>query len=203
MRMIARLFLSVLVILVAACSSAPKNPEAAPKLDQSGALKVHPGLLGLPVPPELQTADDNRRVAKVNVAGADDGAAATGERPGAARMEAGKMASGDRVHFDYKQAEIKPEYSALLDAHARKLAENPKTRLRIEGNADERGSDGFNKRLGAQRAEAVRRALVDKGASEKQIRTASNGEAKPLASGHDETSWAENRRADLVYEREN
>ncbi|HJW23395.1 MAG TPA: hypothetical protein VJ576_00740 [Rhodocyclaceae bacterium] len=46
---------ALLSLLLAACASAPNAPTKA--VDQSGALKVHPGLLGQPVPPELQPAD--------------------------------------------------------------------------------------------------------------------------------------------------
>ena len=202
MRLFVRLFLLSLIFTLAACSSAPKNAEM--KLDQSGALKVHPGLLGLPVPPELQqAADENRRRSEAGseTTARADTTAPTGkeaQKPGAE----GKAPSPNSVYFDYKDATLKSDYASMLEAHARKLAENPKARLRVEGNADERGGDGFNKRLGLQRAEAVKRALTEKGAGEKQIKAVSNGEAKPLAKGHDEASWAENRRADLIYERE-
>lgn len=203
MRLFVRLFLLSLIFTLAACSSAPKNAEM--KLDQSGALKVHPGLLGLPVPPELQqAADENRRRSEAGseTTARADTTAPTGkeaQKPGAE----GKAATApNSVYFDYKDATLKSDYAAMLEAHARKLAENPKARLRVEGNADERGSDGFNKRLGLQRAEAVKRALTEKGADEKRIKAVSNGEARPLSKGHDEASWAENRRADLIYERE-
>jgi peptidoglycan-associated lipoprotein len=37
------------------------------------------------------------------------------------------------------------------------------------------------------------------GAQADQIETVSFGEEKPKATGHDEASWNENRRADIVY----
>ncbi len=74
--------------------------------------------------------------------------------------------------------------------------------MRIEGNADERGSAGFNNILALKRASNVRQAIIGHGAAEKQVVVKSLGEAKPKLKGHDEESWAENRRADVVYERE-
>jgi len=69
----------------------------------------------------------------------------------------------------------------------------------IEGNADERGSREYNLALGQKRAEAVKSRLRLLGAAEMQIETVSFGEEKPVATGSDEASWAQNRRADLNY----
>jgi peptidoglycan-associated lipoprotein len=61
----------------------------------------------------------------------------------------------------------------------------------------------YNRRLGLKRAENVRASLVAQGAGDKQVRIKSLGEARPKVVGHDEASWSENRRADVVYEVEN
>lgn len=196
-----RLALCLAALALTACSSAPKVQNTA-KVDQSGPLKVHPGLLGKPVPPELQEKDEPRRVARVM---AGEGAA-PGAPYAAASPNAANAASADRkqreVYFDFREAQIKPEFEGLLATHGRHLAGNPKARVRIEGHADERGPEGTNKRLGAQRAEAVKQALIGQGAAPRQVRTASLGESKPKVQGHDEASWAENRRAEIIYEQE-
>jgi len=46
----------------------------------------------------------------------------------------------------------------------------------------------------------VRKALSAVGVPEGQVEAVSFGEEKPRATGSDEASWAENRRADLVYQ---
>jgi peptidoglycan-associated lipoprotein len=69
----------------------------------------------------------------------------------------------------------------------------------VQGNADERGSREYNLALGQRRADAVKQAMQLLGARSEQIETISFGEEKPRATGHDEKSWAENRRADIVY----
>ena len=76
------------------------------------------------------------------------------------------------------------------------------TRVKIEGNADDRGAPDFNARLGLKRAENVRQVLIGHGATEKQITLKTLGESQPKLKGRDEESWAENRRADVVYEKE-
>ena len=103
------------------------------------------------------------------------------------------------VYFDYDQAEILPEFNALLQAHGQYLAQNPSTQIRLEGHTDERGSREYNIGLGERRAQAVRRVLMLQGAAGTQLTTVSYGEERPAASGSDEESWRLNRRVELVY----
>ena len=86
-----------------------------------------------------------------------------------------------------------------VQAHAKYLAEHQGRKIHVEGNADERGSNEYNLALGQRRADGVKSMLVLGGAKSSQIETASYGEEKPRASGHDEAAWAQNRRADLIY----
>jgi peptidoglycan-associated lipoprotein len=79
------------------------------------------------------------------------------------------------------------------------LASHPTKKVRVEGNADERGSSEYNLALGQRRANNTKKALVLAGAKADQIESISFGEEKPLSAGHDEASWAQNRRADINY----
>ena len=103
------------------------------------------------------------------------------------------------VYFDYDSNAVKDEYKNLIQAHARFLADNKSRHVRIEGNCDERGSREYNLALGQRRAEAVKRTMTVLGAPDAAIETVSFGEEKPVAQGHDEQSWAQNRRADIKY----
>jgi peptidoglycan-associated lipoprotein len=103
------------------------------------------------------------------------------------------------VYFDYDKFVIKPEFQAMIEAHAKYLVDHPQASVKLEGNADDRGSHEYNLALGQKRAVAVRAAMSVLGVSDKQIETISYGMEKPRALGHDEASWAENRRADIVY----
>jgi peptidoglycan-associated lipoprotein len=103
------------------------------------------------------------------------------------------------VYFDYDQAEIKPEYTALLAAHGAYLARSANVQLRLEGNTDERGSREYNIGLGERRAQAVRRVLMLQGAQGTQLTTVSYGEERPAQTGTDEESWRLNRRVELSY----
>lgn len=103
------------------------------------------------------------------------------------------------LYFDFDSATIDPSFLRTLDAHADYLIRHPLARLRVEGHGDERGTREYNIALGERRAQAVRNALLLKGVSRSQMVTISYGEEKPLALGHDEASWARNRRVELIY----
>ncbi|NOU00542.1 MAG: peptidoglycan-associated lipoprotein Pal [Gallionella sp.] len=87
----------------------------------------------------------------------------------------------------------------LVQAHAKYLSEHPERRLRLEGNADEQGSNEYNLALGQRRADAVKKMLLLGGAKDNQVEAFSYGEEKPKAEGHDETAWSQNRRTDFNY----
>lgn len=102
------------------------------------------------------------------------------------------------VYFAYDSSEIQGEYVAVVASHAAYLAKYPASRVRIEGHTDERGSREYNIGLGERRAQAVRKALMLQGVADTQIITVSYGEERPAADGHDESAYAQNRRAVLV-----
>ncbi len=103
------------------------------------------------------------------------------------------------VYFDFDSNAVKDEYRGLVQAHSRYLTDKRDSRIRIEGNCDERGSREYNLALGQRRAEAVKKVMTVLGVSDGRIETTSYGEEKPAASGHDEAAWAQNRRADIRY----
>jgi peptidoglycan-associated lipoprotein len=86
-----------------------------------------------------------------------------------------------------------------IQMQANYLIAHPKAKIRLEGNTDERGSKEYNVALGWRRAKAVATMLRQDGVPARQIVTISYGEEKPVALGHDEDSWHQNRRVDLMY----
>jgi len=105
------------------------------------------------------------------------------------------------IYFDYDKSEILDEYRPIVQAHANFLASNPRARVTLEGHTDERGSREYNVALGERRAEATRRLMLFMGASDDQIQTVSYGEERPVALGHDESAWQQNRRVEIIYQR--
>jgi peptidoglycan-associated lipoprotein len=136
------------------------------------------------------------------------GAGGTGGAGGAAGTAAGSRdALADpnsplakrSIYFDYDSYAVRDEYRATIDAHARFLTSERSRRVIVQGNTDERGSREYNLALGQKRAEAVRRSLTALGVPDSQVEAVSMGEEKPRTTAQDEASFAENRRADLVY----
>jgi peptidoglycan-associated lipoprotein len=103
------------------------------------------------------------------------------------------------VYFDYDIFSVKPEFTKMLEMHGKFLAANPRVNIRVQGNADERGSAEYNLALGQKRADAVVRALKIYGVKESQMESVSFGREKPKAMEHDESAWSQNRRVDLEY----
>lgn len=103
------------------------------------------------------------------------------------------------VYFDFDAYVVKPEYENIVSAHSTYIRDSKSRKVLIQGNTDERGGSEYNLALGQKRAEALRKAMVILGAPDGQIEAVSYGKEKPKATGHDEASWAENRRDDIVY----
>jgi peptidoglycan-associated lipoprotein len=103
------------------------------------------------------------------------------------------------VYFGFDDAMITPQYRNVIDVQGHYLATHPSISVRVEGNTDERGSAEYNLALGQKRAQAVVNALKVYGVKDSQMEAVSWGKEKPRALGHDEASWTQNRRADVVY----
>jgi peptidoglycan-associated lipoprotein len=120
-----------------------------------------------------------------------------GEARNAASDEARRRLTSS-IYFDFDQSDITPDGRVLLEQQAALLAANPRIRIRIDGNTDERGSDEYNLALGMRRAGAAKRFLSNLGVDSERMETASNGEERPVCTDHDEVCWSRNRRAEFV-----
>ncbi|CAH1387175.1 Peptidoglycan-associated lipoprotein [Candidatus Nitrotoga sp. M5] len=87
-----------------------------------------------------------------------------------------------------------------VQAHAKYLTGHQDRSVRLEGNADERGSSEYNLALGQRRADGVKKMLLLGGVKESQIESVSYGEEKPASTAHNEDAWSQNRRTDLNYQ---
>ena len=104
------------------------------------------------------------------------------------------------VYFDYDSFVVRDDGRPVVENHSAYLNKNKQRKVLIQGNTDERGGTEYNLALGQKRAEAVRRAMGSLGVAEGQMEAVSLGEEKPKATGSNEAAWAENRRADIVYQ---
>jgi len=102
------------------------------------------------------------------------------------------------IYFEFDSAVLSPDARSALQSFFDGAQKRPDTRVRVEGNCDERGTREYNLALGQRRADAARRYLVQLGLDASRISTVSYGNERPRAMGHDPESWRENRRDDLV-----
>ena len=167
--------------LLAGCSSSGPEQPAAPTEDRKPVAPS--GSTGTPVAPS-QVAGKPMSAEEALMAQLKDPNSPLSKRI---------------IYFDYDSYAIKDSYASLISAHAKVLAANPKLKMLIQGNTDERGSREYNLALGQKRAEAVKRALMLLGVQEAQLESVSLGEEKPRMVGSDEASYAENRRSEMLY----
>lgn len=100
-----------------------------------------------------------------------------------------------KIQFPYNSSLIKGrENMETVKNIADYLKQNPGVHLFIEGHCDERGAAAYNFSLGSRRSNAIRNLLVKEGVNLDRLYTVSYGKERPVAFGHDESSWQQNRR---------
>lgn len=102
------------------------------------------------------------------------------------------------INFDFDKATLKPDAEPVLAGIVALLQADPALKLTVEGHTDAAGSRDYNRRLSAQRAEAVVKALVGKGVAAARLQSAGLGATRPLAGNDTAEGRARNRRVELV-----
>ena len=170
--------LSITLIAAAALAACSSTPLDTPK------PAVVPATTNTAPPPAANSGTAQSTVATVTLDPIDDPKSGLAARS---------------VYFDYDVFTVDTKYQPLVQAHGQFLSSHGGTQIRVEGNTDERGSREYNLALGDKRARAVAKQLELMGAKADQIEAVSYGEERPKSTEHDETGWAENRRADIRY----
>jgi peptidoglycan-associated lipoprotein len=170
-----KLFISIILVnLLAACASeTPKEPEAAAPAPAPVVTAVEPAPVPAPAPAPVVEVDPLNDPANI--------------------------LAKRSVYFPFDVSAVQDADKPIVLAHAKYLSEHTNRKVRVEGNADERGSNEYNLALGQRRAESVKKMLVLGGANASQIETVSYGEEKPRCSDHNEECWKQNRRSDIKY----
>ena len=102
------------------------------------------------------------------------------------------------IFFEFDKATLTPESREILIKNGEWLRINSDVVITIEGHCDERGTNEYNLALGERRADSVKTFLLDLGIDPSRLKTISFGEERPAALGHNETAWAQNRRAHFL-----
>ena len=178
-----RLIAGFSIVLLAACASEPAKEQPGAAVEDRGKPEV---VDRKPVKP----AEDSTKGLKDK------------SLVGSPLTDPGSILSKRSIFFDYDSNIVKEEFKPLVTAHAQYLQRNPQAKMRIEGNADDRGSREYNLALGQRRSDAVKQMLQLLGARADQIEAVSFGEEKPRCSDATESCWAQNRRGDIAYQGE-
>lgn len=117
----------------------------------------------------------------------------TGPAPGS--IEDFMRTVGDRVYYGYDRYDLTPDARATLQKQAAWLQKYPAVRVRVAGNADERGTVEYNLALGARRAASAKEFLVSLGVAANRIDTISYGKERPIDPRSTEDAWSKNRNA--------
>ncbi len=167
--------MSVMVCSILVLTGCPKKPEeTAPEAQKPAVEAPTPA----PAPAEVK------------------------EEPKAAPAERAAAGGGglQPVYFDFDRSFIRDDARSVMKENASWLKANPKTKVRIEGNCDERGTIEYNQALGQRRAAAAKKYLTDMGISAGRISLISYGKEKQVCTAATEDCWQKNRRDDIVAE---
>jgi peptidoglycan-associated lipoprotein len=160
-------FLAALAFLSVGCGHKPQPETPAP-------VSQEPAQISEPTSTPISTSEE-----PVRERGLDEAQRATLE---------------DRISFDFDQSDLSSEARQKLSAKAEVLRGQPNLSLRIEGHADERGSDEYNLALSNRRAISAMRYLMNQGVAQDRLESVGFGEERPLDSAETEAAWARNRR---------
>jgi peptidoglycan-associated lipoprotein len=167
-------------VVIAACSHKTAPPPApAPT----------------PTPPPTAAAPDTDAARRDSIERAREADRQRAERERA--LAEARTALTAAIYFDFDSDSLTDQARSILDRKQNVLSGNPPVRIRVAGNTDERGSDEYNLALGQRRAAAAKRYLTQHGVDDKRIEIISYGEERPVAQGHDESAWSQNRRDDF------
>ena len=120
-------------------------------------------------------------------------------RAEAAAGETAKTAFvNENIYFAFDSSVLSDQAQQILNSKAEYLRTNPDITTTVEGHCDDRGTNAYNVVLGERRAKSVKIFLTGLGVGTNRLNTVSYGEERPIATRHDEASWAQNRRTQFV-----
>jgi len=193
-----------LLNLLAACASdeLPTEEATAAVAEDTAVMEVAPPQRATEIAPQIAP---ERAIESIIEPAAEPATAELFEpiSPNAAMVDPlddpNSMLAKRSVFHSFNSDAVQSESTAIVQAHAKYLADNPGRKVRLEGNTDERGSSEYNLALGQRRANGIKKMLILGGADANQVEAVSFGEEKPKATAHNESAWSQNRRTDIVY----
>ena len=190
-----RISLRTSVLVAIACTIAACHKAPAPA----------PAPVAPPPPAPDNSAAEARARAAADAARADSIARADAARRAALAREeearrareaaaAARATLATAIYFDFDKDEIRPDAQQTLDAKVAVLRTQAALQIRIDGNADDRGSDSYNLALGQRRSASAKRYLEARGIDGSRVEVVSFGKERPVCKDENESCWQQNRR---------
>jgi OOP family OmpA-OmpF porin len=101
------------------------------------------------------------------------------------------------INFDFDKANIKPEFTPVLDEGVDILKANPGVKVVIAGYTDSIGTPEYNQKLSERRAQSVLDYFAKKGIDKNRMKAVGYGEKNPVADNKTKDGRALNRRVEL------
>ena len=179
-----RIFMLGIIVLLSlfALWGCPKKAQVTTTPETAPAAQAEPT-------PEQKATDAMKE---------EDRLAARMAKEEAAERAATAAAGLQPIYFDFDRSFVRDDAKAAMKVNAEWLKANPKVKIRIEGNCDERGTKEYNQALGQRRAASAKKYLTDMGLSAKRILLISYGKEKPVCAESTEGCWQKNRRDDFI-----
>jgi len=130
------------------------------------------------------------RTAAVLASARDDAA----RRAREAAAAAARATLGAAIYFELDKDALRPDAEQTLDAKVTLLKAQASLRIRIDGNADDRGSDEYNLALGQRRSATAKRYLEARGIDASRLEVVSFGKERPVCRDEADSCWQQNRR---------
>jgi outer membrane protein OmpA-like peptidoglycan-associated protein len=109
-----------------------------------------------------------------------------------------KIIKNVKVYFDYDKSDLRSDAKKILEEAVSTLGRNPETTILITGNADVRGKENYNLKLGKRRAEQVKTFMLDNGIVESRIKIVSRGKLDAVAPITDLVGMQKDRNAQFM-----
>ena len=104
----------------------------------------------------------------------------------------------ENVYFNENKTNIDPVAAKALDRDGAMLKENPDIKVEIGGHTDPLGSEKANQKISEERAESVKKYLMDKfNIPGDRMTVKGYGSTKPIADNGTKEGRAKNRRVEL------
>ncbi len=120
-----------------------------------------------------------------------------------ATVDVVELAPGDavvlqKIQFEYNSSALTEDSQQGIQMLTDFLQRNPDLKVELAGHTDDVGSASYNQKLSADRAEVVRKALIDHGIDATRLTAKGYGATKPLAPNDSEEHRAMNRRTEMI-----